>query len=216
MGWAVPRSARTARPAPSGPGWARRPSAWSSRLPRGLDAAGRRRLRPRRGDEDQTPTPSWSPTARRSRWWTCGSCSTLTVAHRSLLTVVVGADPAGRLRPSGVYVFDRKAFPFIPEDGFQDIKEKLHPEALRGGRGRDDRSWRPGWPPRVFNAETYLALNHWALERAAQPREPGLPDRGRGERPQQRHRGPDRAAPGPHSPRPARTGRERGRPSSGP
>jgi len=87
------------------------------------------------------------------------------VAQASLLTVVVGADAAGRLRPSGVYVFDRRAFSFIPEDGFQDIKEKLLPRLYEA---EEDVATFPAsrLAPRVFNAETYLALNHWALERA--------------------------------------------------
>jgi mannose-1-phosphate guanylyltransferase len=31
-------------------------------------------------------------------------------ASRAAITVVVGADSAGRLRPNGIYVFDRRAF----------------------------------------------------------------------------------------------------------
>lgn len=86
-------------------------------------------------------------------------------AQKSLLTVVVGADAAGRLRPSGVYVFDRRASSFIPEDGFQDIKEKLLPRLYGAGEAVAT-FLASGLAPRAFNAETYLALNHWALEHA--------------------------------------------------
>ena len=58
------------------------------------------------------------------------AASELIEAHRAAgaaLTVVVGADATGRLCPSGIYVFDRRAFDFIPEEGFQDIKERLIP-----------------------------------------------------------------------------------------
>jgi NDP-sugar pyrophosphorylase family protein len=83
--------------------------------------------------------------------------------HRAVVTVVLGADERGRLRPSGVYAFDRKAFDFIPEEGFQDIKEKLVPR-LYGASEEVSTFLAPGLAPRVFNAETYLSLNHWALE----------------------------------------------------
>ena len=90
-------------------------------------------------------------------------------AHRSsgaAITVVVGADTAGRLRPTGVYVFDRWAFHFIPEDGFQDIKEKLIPRLYAAGEPVSTHMAR-AVAPRVVNADTYLALNQWAIERAS-------------------------------------------------
>jgi mannose-1-phosphate guanylyltransferase len=83
--------------------------------------------------------------------------------QRSLLTVVLGADEGGRLRPSGVYAFDRRAFDSIPEEGFQDIKEKLLPRLYRSDE-EVTTFLAPGLAPRVFNAETYLSLNHWALK----------------------------------------------------
>jgi len=91
-------------------------------------------------------------------------------SSRAAITVVVGADAAGRLRPSGVYVFDRRTFAHIPEDGFQDIKERLIPRLYEAGEpvsthmaGRV--------APRVVNADTYLALNQWVVERTSRYRE---------------------------------------------
>jgi mannose-1-phosphate guanylyltransferase len=90
-------------------------------------------------------------------------------AHESsqaAITVVVGADAAGRLRPSGVYVFDRRTFDHIPADGFQDIKEKLIPRLYAAGEHVATHMAR-AVAPRVVNADTYLALNQWAVERAS-------------------------------------------------
>ena len=95
-------------------------------------------------------------------------------AHRSAgaaITVVVGADPAGRLRPSGVYVFDRRSFDFIPADGFQDIKEKLIPRLYGAGEHVSTHMAR-AVAPRVVNTDTYLALNQWAVERAPRHLDP--------------------------------------------
>ncbi len=82
------------------------------------------------------------------------------------LTVVVGADASGRLRPSGVYVFDRRAFDFIPADGFQDIKEKLIPRLYESGE-HVATHMADAVVPRVVNTDTYLALDQWAVERAS-------------------------------------------------
>ncbi len=84
-------------------------------------------------------------------------------AAGAAVTVVVGADAAGRLRPSGVYVFHRRAFDFIPADGFQDIKEKLIPRLYGAGEHVSTHMAR-AVAPRVVNIDTYLALNQWAVE----------------------------------------------------
>jgi NDP-sugar pyrophosphorylase family protein len=89
------------------------------------------------------------------------------VASGAVLTVVVGADASGRLCPSGVYVFDRRAFDFIPADGFQDIKERLIPRLYEAGQHVGTHVAR-AVAPRVVNTDTYLALDQWAVERAAQ------------------------------------------------
>ena len=84
----------------------------------------------------------------------------------AVLTVVVGADATGRLCPSGVYVFDRRAFDYIPADGFQDIKERLIPHLYEAGEHVVTHVAR-GAAPRVVNTDTYLALDQWAVERVA-------------------------------------------------
>ena len=93
----------------------------------------------------------------------------LLAAHRAsgaVLTVVVGADSTGRLGPTGVYVFERRALEFIPADGFQDIKERLIPRLYDSGEQVATHVAR-AVAPRVVTTESYLALDHWAVERAA-------------------------------------------------
>lgn len=90
-------------------------------------------------------------------------------ASGAAITVVVGADGAGRLRPSGIYVFDRRAFAHVPEDGFQDIKEKLVPCLYAAGE-QVSTHMAEGVAPRVVNADTYLALNQWVVERTSRYR----------------------------------------------
>jgi NDP-sugar pyrophosphorylase family protein len=84
-------------------------------------------------------------------------------ASGAAVTVVVGADAAGRLRPSGVYVFARRTLDFIPADGFQDIKEKLIPRLFGAGEQVSTHMARRV-APRVVNIDSYLALNQWAVE----------------------------------------------------
>jgi mannose-1-phosphate guanylyltransferase len=89
-------------------------------------------------------------------------------AHRAsdaAVTVVVGADSTRRLRPTGVYVFDRWTSQFVPEEGFYDIKEKLIPRLYAAGE-KVSIHMASEIAPRVVNAESYLALNQWAIERA--------------------------------------------------
>ena len=93
----------------------------------------------------------------------------LLAAHRAseaAITVVAGADAAGRLRPTGVHVFDRRTFQFIPEEGFQDIKEKLIPHLYAAGELVSTHVT-TAVAPRAVNPGSYLALNHWAIERAS-------------------------------------------------
>ena len=94
----------------------------------------------------------------------------LVEAHHSagaVLTIVVAADATGRLCPSGVYVFDRRAFHYIPEDGFQDIKERLIPRLYAAGEHVATQI-AGSVVPRVVNTDTYLALDQWAVARAVQ------------------------------------------------
>jgi NDP-sugar pyrophosphorylase family protein len=87
---------------------------------------------------------------------------------RAAVTIVVHHDRQARagerpLNPGGIYVFDRRVLDFIPETGFQDIKETLIPKLYRAGE-RIVTHAGLGICPRVLNAETYLALNHWMVE----------------------------------------------------
>lgn len=66
--------------------------------------------------------------------------------------------------PGGVYVFERRVLDLIPEHGFQDIKENLIPRLHRAGE-RVVAYEHDGACPRVLNAQTYLAVNQWVLER---------------------------------------------------
>lgn len=66
--------------------------------------------------------------------------------------------------PAGIYIFDGSAFAGVSPFGFQDIKEHLLP-ALRRQRQRVMAYYSPQFSPRVLNAETYLAVNHWMIER---------------------------------------------------
>jgi NDP-sugar pyrophosphorylase family protein len=93
----------------------------------------------------------------------------LLATHRAMgaaVTVCVTEDALGRLRPCDIYVFDRRAFAYIPADGFQDIKERLLPALHKGGE-RVALSVTRTTAPRVVNARSYIALDQWALARAA-------------------------------------------------
>jgi mannose-1-phosphate guanylyltransferase len=89
---------------------------------------------------------------------------------RAAVTVVVGAGRAGRLQPSGIYVFDRRALAHVAEDGFQDIKEKLIPSLYAAGEVVSTHV-AGSLAPRVVDADTYLALDHWVVERASRLRD---------------------------------------------
>jgi NDP-sugar pyrophosphorylase family protein len=68
--------------------------------------------------------------------------------------------------PSGVYVFERRVLDHIGENGFQDIKENLIPKLHRAGEPVVAYET-GGFCPHVFNAQTYLAVNQWMLQRLA-------------------------------------------------
>ncbi len=96
----------------------------------------------------------------------------LLATHRSsgaALTVVVHAEPGGdglakRHVPAGIYVFERRALEHIPRRGFYDIKESLIPRLYRAGE-RTMAYPVLDWSPRVLDAQSYLALNGWMVER---------------------------------------------------
>jgi len=100
----------------------------------------------------------------------------LLAAHRSsgaALTIVVH-DDAGvgvaaqrLLSPSGIYVVERRVLELIPSTSFQDIKESLIPRLYRDGE-RVATHAGVGACPRILNAETYLAVNHWMIQSMAE------------------------------------------------
>jgi ADP-glucose pyrophosphorylase len=87
-------------------------------------------------------------------------------ASQAAVTAVVHRDrsASGRPTPAGIYVFDRRVLPHIGETGFQDIKENLIPKLHRAGE-RVVAHETEGLCPHVFNAQTYLAVNQWMLQR---------------------------------------------------
>ena len=93
----------------------------------------------------------------------------LLAAHRASGAPVTAVVHRNRSRstpasPGGVYVFERRVLDLIPEHGFQDIKENLIPRLHRAGE-RVMAYESEGVCPRVLNAQTYLAVNQWVLER---------------------------------------------------
>jgi NDP-sugar pyrophosphorylase family protein len=78
-----------------------------------------------------------------------------------------GRQPFAPPTPGGVYVFERRALAHVPESGFQDIKESLIPKLHRAGEGVA--AYQSGGSGlSVVNAQTYLAVNQWMVERLAQ------------------------------------------------
>jgi NDP-sugar pyrophosphorylase family protein len=98
----------------------------------------------------------------------------LLATHRATgaaATVVVHPEPVGasvddRQRPTGIYIFDRRALQYIPARGFCDIKETLIPRLYRAGERTQAYRVREA-SPRVLDESTYLALNAWMVERLA-------------------------------------------------
>lgn len=103
----------------------------------------------------------------------------LLASHRASgagVTVVVHRDgsPSAPPTPAGVYVFDRRVLDHIPEAGFQDIKENLIPRLNRGGE-RVAAHETLAFCPHVFNAQTYLEVNQWMLERLSREEQSAAP-----------------------------------------
>jgi NDP-sugar pyrophosphorylase family protein len=100
--------------------------------------------------------------------WESGAAVTVVASHDRRST----GDETARMRPSGIYVMDRRVLARIAEEGFVDIKERLIPSLYRAGERVATYAAREV-SPRVFDIETYLALNQWAVERTTrfdQPR----------------------------------------------
>jgi mannose-1-phosphate guanylyltransferase len=85
------------------------------------------------------------------------------------VTAVVHCEcsPSAPPSPGGVYVFERRVLDHIPETGFQDIKENLIPKLHRAGE-RVVTYETDGFCPHVLNAQTYMAVNQWMLQRLAE------------------------------------------------
>ena len=115
----------------------RQPPDHEPRVPRGLDAARRGRLRARRGPRQRRrhlvvdrrhrhPRGQHRPAARRPPQLRGGR-------HRGRPPRPPARSGERPLNPGGIYVFDRRALEHIPRDGFQDIKENLIPKLYRAG-----------------------------------------------------------------------------------
>jgi NDP-sugar pyrophosphorylase family protein len=92
---------------------------------------------------------------------------------QAALTVLVHHEPGAErsnVAPGGIYIFDRRVFDLVPATGFQDIKETLIPRLYSAGE-RIVTHTAYGACSRVLNARTYLAVNHWMVQRLA--RRPG-------------------------------------------
>ena len=88
------------------------------------------------------------------------------------MTIVVqpagGGARAGSLVPTGLYVFSRRAFEYVPATGYQDIKESLIPRLYAAGE-LVVTSEAESHCPQVLDANTYLAISHRAIARSAAP-----------------------------------------------
>lgn len=102
-------------------------------------------------------------------------------AHResgAVMTVVVAredgeeASPQAPLEPVGIHVLSPKALEAVPDVGYQDIKESLIPRLHAQGDKIATFVVPSASVPRVGASGSYLAVNHWALERGLAKRTP--------------------------------------------
>ena len=68
--------------------------------------------------------------------------------------------------PSGIYVFERRAFDGVASHGFCDIKETLIPQLYAKGE-RIEPFEAATAAARVLDAATYMAVNEWVIEELA-------------------------------------------------
>jgi len=88
---------------------------------------------------------------------------------RAALTIIVQPSTGGRgtsLVPTGLYVFSRRAFEYVPAAGYQDIKESLIPRLYAAGE-LVVTSQAENPCPNVIDARTYLAVSHRTIARCA-------------------------------------------------
>lgn len=92
--------------------------------------------------------------------------------EKAALTVSVRSEhrggPGSFLSPNGVYILDRRALDYIADQGFQDIKEVLVPKLHAAGEHIAFHAC-VGRSPRIFDAESYLSVNRWAISRLRAP-----------------------------------------------
>jgi NDP-sugar pyrophosphorylase family protein len=94
---------------------------------------------------------------------------------RAALTIIVQPSAGGRagsLVPTGLYIFSRRAFEYVPAAGYQDIKESLIPRLYAAGE-LVVTSEAESQCPRVLDAKTYLAVSHRTIARSAVPADIG-------------------------------------------
>lgn len=93
---------------------------------------------------------------------------------QAALTIIVQPSPAGgekTLIPTGLYIFSRRAFDYVPAAGYQDIKESLIPR-LYGAGQIVLTSEADNVCARVLDARTYLAVSRRTIARSSTARSP--------------------------------------------
>ena len=87
-------------------------------------------------------------------------------SQAALTVVTCRVGPDTDHRPAGVYIFSSRALRYVPDVGYQDIKESLIPQLHRAGERvqayRIDKD-----VPRVSGADACLTATAWVLELAA-------------------------------------------------
>ena len=90
---------------------------------------------------------------------------------RAAVTIIVQPSSdarGGRLVPTGLYVFSRRAFEYVPAAGYQDIKESLIPRLYAAGE-LVLTSEAESHCTQVIDAKTYLAVSHRTIARTVSP-----------------------------------------------
>jgi mannose-1-phosphate guanylyltransferase/phosphomannomutase len=91
------------------------------------------------------------------------SGAALTMTVRDMPASIPGA--AGEWTPVGIYVLDRTVLKYVPDSGYQDIKEALIPHLHEAGLPVVIYPVDRQSSPRVSGVPSYLAVSKWAVER---------------------------------------------------
>jgi mannose-1-phosphate guanylyltransferase len=110
---------------------------------------------------DGTSVPTADIPALLARHVETGAALTV-VAHRRTSPYAAGT----QFSPTGTYVFNRDVLDQIPATSFHDIKEGLMPKLYQDGR-QIALFEVASASPRVLNADSYMALNRWMIERVS-------------------------------------------------